>query len=93
MNFWTEKRFFQIQVHHGDAKIAVGVFLLIQSASGSESLWLGEEMAIGSETSSLREQNRGISRLPKAQDTLIALQGQVFVWRYLFRFIGSHRNL
>ena len=30
------------------AETAEGVFLMIQSAAGSESLWLGEETAIGS---------------------------------------------
>ena len=38
---------------------------------------------MGSETSSLREQIQGISKRPKAQETLIPLQEQVFVWRYL----------
>jgi len=38
---------------------------------------------MGSETSSLREQMRGISQRLKAQETLIALQEPVFVWRYL----------
>ena len=38
---------------------------------------------MGSETSSLREQVQGISKRPKAQETLIPLQEQVFVWRYL----------
>jgi hypothetical protein len=38
---------------------------------------------MGPETSSLREQIQGISKRPKAQKTLIPLQEQVFVWRYL----------
>jgi hypothetical protein len=38
---------------------------------------------MGSETSSLREQIQGISKRPKAQETLIPLEEQVFVWRYL----------